>query len=138
MSDSDQVIALIKTINRAWTTGDLDALDDLFHDEMTIATPGFAAEGHGKAACVDNYREFLSLAEITSFKDDAWSVKIFEGDTAIVHYKFEMRYRTRVDAAEFCDVGDDLYVLKKNAATGEWRSCWRTNFPSLEALMGAE
>jgi ketosteroid isomerase-like protein len=122
--DREEITRILKEINRAWTRGRADELDQYFHEDMIIAQPGFGVRGEGKNACVVSYREFAGMASIQDLKESQYVVLVW-GDTAVASYKFEIEYE--LDGQAHQDSGYDLFVFTRQ--DGTWLAAWRTILP---------
>lgn len=116
-----EIISLIERINDSWTRGEFDALEEIFHNDMVIAKPGFGRMGVGKSACVDSYRGFYTKVEISDFEGFDYLVDIWE-DTAVVSYGFRVKYT--MEGREREDEGHDIFVFSRKE--GRWQALWRT------------
>lgn len=122
--DREEIIRILKEVNRAWTGGNPGDISKYFHEDMIIAQPGFGIRGEGRNACVDSYKEFTGMASIEGLRESEHVVLIW-GDTAVASYKFEVEYA--LDGQAHQDTGYDLFVFTRQA--GSWLAVWRTILP---------
>lgn len=111
----------VQQINRAWVSGEVDQIDDLFHPNAVIVHPGFEGRTEGRGDCVQSYLEFALQAQVQRLEEFDEQVDIVD-DTAVVSYGFEIDYETNGQA--FSESGTDLFVLTR--ASAGWQVIWRT------------
>lgn len=119
-----EIRQLLKKINEAWVNGHPEELEEYFHEDMVIAQSGLQAQGTGKKACVDSYKEFITHASILGLKESDHHIGVW-GDTAVASYKFELEYE--INGAKHHDSGVDLFIFTRQR--GNWRAVWRTILP---------
>ena len=122
--DREQIVHILKEINRAWTGGNADELGKYFHEDMIIAQPGFGIRGEGRTACVDSYKDFAGIARIQALRESGHVVLVW-GDTAVASYKFDVEYE--MDGQPHRDAGYDVFVFARQG--GAWLAVWRTILP---------
>ncbi len=128
-SDTEQdtregIRALLNNISDAWTKGRPEELEEYFHEDMVIASPGFKGGGRGKDDCVQSYKDFASHAKIREVRGSDHLIDVWS-DTAVASYRFEIDYE--INGQEHHDVGHDLFVFAREG--GKWLAVWRTIIP---------
>ena len=121
MSAHEQIAQLLARITKAWREGQLGTLDQIFHDGIVMAYPGFSVRAEGKVAVIGSYEEFCSNATVQLYVERDLQIDV-QGDTAIASYAFEMAY-TR-DGKSYKSTGRDLFVFAREDAV--WLAIWRT------------
>lgn len=119
-AEQEAVIATIRAINAAWRFNELEALDDLLHENVVFNAPGFAAEIRGREACIASYREFVTNAEVKDYEEKDYVVDVW-GKTAICRYTFVVSYELQGNSHE--DTGIDAFIMSRES--GAWRALWR-------------
>ncbi len=114
---------VVRRINRAWTSGDLDDMAELFHPDVVVVHPNFEGRSEGREACVGSYRDFAAQATVKRLDEFDPQVDVF-GDTAVVTYGFQLEYE--MGGAALLDRGRDLFVLRRRDGSGPWQVIWRT------------
>jgi ketosteroid isomerase-like protein len=122
--DREEIRQILKDINRAWTGGNPDELNQHFHDDMIIAQPGFGIRGEGRNACVESYKQFAGMANVQNLKESEMVILVW-GDTAVASYRFDIEYE--LEGQSHQDAGYDLFVLARQG--GKWLAVWRTILP---------
>lgn len=77
----EEIRQLLKKINGAWVECRPEELEEYFHRDMVIASPGFREWG-GKHTCIESYKEFTSNAAIREFKSSDPAIDVL-GDTSV-------------------------------------------------------
>lgn len=113
---------VIRLLNQAWRTGEVDAIDDLFHPDAVIVHPGWEGRTEGREACVQSYLDFAMQATVHRLEEFDTEVDVVN-DTAVVSYGFELDYE--MNGAPLSDSGTDLFVLTRGRG-GHWQVMWRT------------
>ncbi len=112
----NQVWTLIQTMNKCWTEGDPNDLNNFFHDNMVAITPTDKERLEGKDACVKGWSAFAQNTKIHFYKETNPKIDIY-GDTAIVTYYYDMSFDM---AGQTINTGgrDMMILVNEN---GEWR-----------------
>jgi hypothetical protein len=122
--DREKITRILKDINKAWTEGNPDDLNEFFHEDMVIAQPGYERMAAGKIPCVESYKIFASSAKVLSFKESEPLIDIW-GDTAAASYIFDLDYETK--GKSYSDTGIDMFIFIRTE--GKWKAVWRTIIP---------
>jgi ketosteroid isomerase-like protein len=111
----------VQQINKAWVSGEVEDIDELFHPNAVIVHPGFEGRTEGRADCVQSYMEFTMQAVVSRLDAFDEQVDVVD-DTAVVSYGFEIDYE--MEGRAYSDSGTDLFVLSRGPAG--WQVVWRT------------
>jgi uncharacterized protein (TIGR02246 family) len=111
----------VQKINRAWRTGEISDVGELFHPDAVIVHPGFEGRTEGREACLQSYRDFAAQATVRRLDEYDPQVDV-TGDTAVISYGFQIDYE--MDGETYADAGRDVFVLTR--AGGRWQAIWRT------------
>ncbi|MEW6283656.1 MAG: nuclear transport factor 2 family protein, partial [Candidatus Eremiobacterota bacterium] len=120
-ADRVAVVMVLKSINRAWQEGRLDALTGHLHEDVVMVPPGFQGSVRGAEACRQSFEAFLAAAKTEKFEESDFQIDIL-GDTAVTSYRFDMTYS--VGEQSFNEAGREIWVLVR--LEGRWRAAWRT------------
>jgi len=116
----EQVIDLMKTINRAWYEGNPGLLYNYFHKNMMIVTQDMKILGNGRDACIMSYMDFTKNTKIHNYKDYNYEVAIW-GNTALVSYKFDISYEMK--RMTYDETGKDIFFF--TFEEDKWQAVWR-------------
>jgi uncharacterized protein (TIGR02246 family) len=120
---------LVRESNRAWSSGSLHELADFFDERVVLIKPGMTGRLDGREAVVATYAAYNMHCRTQSFEEREHEVAIV-GDTAVVTYRFEIRYEAVADGTQHDDVAQEVLVLRK---TDRWRAVFRTQTEPEEA-----
>jgi uncharacterized protein (TIGR02246 family) len=124
MTDEQREIwELIRRANRAWVAGAAHEVAALFDDAAVVVAPGLQGRVEGREAVVRSYEEYIHHARTHSFEEQEHAIDVF-GDTAVVTYRFAIRYTRNDEDAEREESGQEIIVLRRGA--GGWKAIWRT------------
>jgi uncharacterized protein (TIGR02246 family) len=110
--------------NRAWREGRPREVGGLFHEDA-VALVGPGRRLVGRNAIVQSYVDYCASVKTHVFAEQTHSVEVF-GDTAVVQYRFSVRYELGGQVHD--EVGQEILVFVPRA--GEWRAVWRTQTPA--------
>src|ERR1700682_2586712 len=114
---------LIRRSNRAWISGATHEVANLFDEAAVVVAPGLQQRVEGRDAIVRSYEDYVHHARTHSFEELEHSVDVF-GDTAVVTYRFAVRYTLNGEAAERDETGQEVLVLRLDQSG--WKLIWRT------------
>jgi ketosteroid isomerase-like protein len=118
--DEKTILNVVNAINGAWVRGEADAIAEHLHDRIVVAGPDGSIMAEGREACVESYRAFISAATISAFDARDHVLRIW-GDTAVVSYRFSIRYA--MQSAMHDDTGRDTFIFTRDSE--RWRAVWR-------------
>ena len=127
MSDKDDIRALIRASNRAWTSGAPQDTAPFFHEKAVLVAPKMAARIEGRDAIVDSYVQYCDHARTLSFDELEASVDVF-GDTAIAMYRFAVRFEPLPVGDIRDETAQEILVLRRGKKG--WQIVWRTQTPA--------
>ncbi len=110
-----EVLEAVQGLNRAWTTGNVDALKGYFHRDMVAITPTEDKRLEGKEACIDAWEAFVKAAKIRYWKEFDHKIQLYE-NTAVVTYYFDMSFD--MGGQNITMGGRDMFVMVKEH--GQW------------------
>jgi uncharacterized protein (TIGR02246 family) len=114
---------LVRRSNRAWISGATHEVSNLFDQAAVVLAPGLRQRVEGRDAIVRSYEDYVHHARTHSFEELEHSVDVF-GDTAVVTYRFAVRYTLNAEAAERDETGQEVLVLRRDPFG--WKLIWRT------------
>jgi ketosteroid isomerase-like protein len=120
---------LVRESNRAWTSGSTHELSDLFDEHAVVIAPALQGRVEGREAIVASYVSYNMHAKTHSFEEMEHQVDLF-GDTAVITYRFQVRYEVIADGAQHDETAQEILVLRR---TDRWRVLWRTQTEAEEA-----
>ncbi|MDP4174819.1 MAG: nuclear transport factor 2 family protein [Bacteroidota bacterium] len=115
-TEKQLVLDLVQKMNKCWTEGDPCLVDNYFHEKMVAMNPSQSGRILGKEACVNGWVGFNKSTSIKSWKEIDPLVEIFNSDTAIVTYNFEILYD--MNGISYDIKGKDMFTLIKE--NGKW------------------
>jgi ketosteroid isomerase-like protein len=113
---------LVRESNRAWVSGSTKELAALFDDHAVVIAPALQGRVEGRDAIVASYASYNMHTKTHSFEEMEHQVDLF-GDTAVVTYRFQIRYELLADGVVQDETAQEVLVLRK---TDRWRVLWRT------------
>ena len=116
-----EVKEAVAQLTAAWRERRFSDIEPLLDEQAVFVAPRFARRREGRAACVDSYRQFMSVAEVTEYAQHDLVVDVW-GGTATVTYRFDMAWKMWGVAHR--EVGHDILVLARGDRG--WRVVWRT------------
>jgi uncharacterized protein (TIGR02246 family) len=125
MTEQEQQLwLLVRESNRAWISGSTHELADFFDEHAVLVAPRLAARVDGRDRIVASYVEYNTHARTDHFEELEHQVAIF-GDTAVVTYRFHIRYEVlaETDNNVHDEMAQEVLVLRK---TDRWRAIFRT------------
>ena len=117
---NEEIRLLVRKINDAWLTGNPDALNEFFHEDMIMKGPGFQTVGKGKQVCVQGYKDFLSQCVIKDYKESEPDIDVW-GETAVAVMPWKMTYE--LAGQEYTESGHDVFTFTHQ--NGKWLAVWR-------------
>jgi len=124
MTDEQQEIwELIRRSNRAWVAGAVHEVANLFADDAVVVAPGLQGRAEGRDAIARSYEDYVHHARTQAFEELEHSVDVF-GDTAVVTYRFSIRYSLTTEEGEREEMGQEVLVLRR--IPSGWKVFWRT------------
>jgi ketosteroid isomerase-like protein len=134
MDVEDEVIwSAVHAANRAWFEGRAHEVGALFHPRAVGVFPAAGQRLEGREAMVRSFADYTAQVHTLSFEESEPSIDRF-GDTAIVGYRFAVRYQLRAaePSAEAApkvldEQGYEVLVLVRER--GAWLAVWRSQVP---------
>lgn len=126
-SKSEDAVATMRRINRAWLDGQVEDLAPMVHPEIVMVLPGFAGRIQGREEFLAGFRDFCQNARIHEFREHDHQVDV-AGDMAVVTFRYEMVYER--SGERFRATGRDLWVFQSQGRS--WIAVWRTMFDTEE------
>jgi uncharacterized protein (TIGR02246 family) len=124
-----EVWDLVRESNRAWMSGSTHELMDLFEQDAVIVAPALQGRVEGRDAIVASFASYHLHAKTHSFEEMEHEVDVF-GETAVVTYRFQVRYELVADGVQHDETAQEVLVLRK---TDRWRVLFRTQTEAEEA-----
>ncbi|MFO7769366.1 MAG: nuclear transport factor 2 family protein [bacterium] len=124
-TDREQIIRAIRTTNEAWTSGEIERVQKLFHPAAVHVSPDFTRRVEGREAIVRSYEDFTRQAVTREFEEFDHSVDLF-GDSAVATYRFRVTYERNGEARRV--EGSEILVFRRMGQG--WQAIWRTQLPS--------
>jgi Domain of unknown function (DUF4440) len=112
---------VIRTINRVWLDGKVEALAPMVDPEIVMVFPGFAGRTQGREQFLAGFHDFCENAIVHEFHDHDYQNDLI-GDTAVVTFRYHMLYER--SGERYRATGRDLWVLR--VKDNEWIAVWRT------------
>jgi ketosteroid isomerase-like protein len=97
-------------MNKCWTEGNPDELNNYFHENMVSITPIDKNRLEGRTACVAGWSAFAKNATIHSWNERDHKIQLF-GDTAIVTCYFDISFS--MGGQTMTMSGRDMFALIK-------------------------
>jgi ketosteroid isomerase-like protein len=119
--DEHQVSLLIDKINSAWTKGRPQDLNELFHERIVMAFPGFGGRAAGKTKMIAGFEDFCTNARLHRFAESDRQIDIV-GDVAVATFAFDLIYER--EGQKYQSAGRDLWVFERSP--DNWLAVWRT------------
>jgi len=110
-AQQSEIRGVLSRLTAAWREERFDELEDILHQSVVFALPGFTNRVEGRTACVDTYRRFMSNARVVDY---------LERDTAV-----DIAYQ--MDGKSHRDTGHDVFVFVREES--RWQVVWRTMIP---------
>ena len=110
-----EVWHIVQQLNKAWTTGNPEALKDFFHRDMVAITATDRLRLEGKEACIASWKAFSDAAKIHYWKEIDPKIRLY-GDTAVVTYYFDMSFD--MGGQSITMGGRDMFVMVREE--GKW------------------
>ncbi len=124
MTDEERDIGeLIRRSNRAWVAGAVHEVANLFAEDAVVVAPGVQGRVQGRDAILRSYEDYVHHARTHAFEELEHAVDV-SGDTAVVTYRFSIRYSMSSENAEREEMGQEVLVLRRGP--GGWKVIWRT------------
>mgnify|MGYP000482834772 CR=1 FL=1 len=111
----EEILNFIKAMNKCWTEGNPDDLNNFFHENMVAITPTDKNRLEGKTACVAAWSSFAKNTKIISWAERDHKILMF-GDTAIAAYYFDISISMGAQTINMS--GRDMFTLIKEK--GAW------------------
>ena len=105
-----EIKEILKSISRAWSSGDPAELNRYFHDEIKIISTDMKVVGDGKALCIQSYMDFISKAEIKHYEENDPEVYVFD-QTAVAFYAYRIAWN--IENQSFDEKGQEMYVFSR-------------------------
>ena len=118
-TNEHEVWATVQAMNRCWTCGNLEHLEDLrdyFHAKMVAITPTDRLRVEGREACIAGWSGFARAAAIRHWTENEPKIHIYN-DTAVVTYYFDMAFD--VGGEKVALGGRDMLIMVKE--DGRWQ-----------------
>jgi general stress protein 26 len=125
-----KVLHAIETINNTFKRGTgFERLGSLFHDDVVMVLPGFAARMQGRDVCLKSYEDTCSQMKFHKLDALDEHVDVY-GSTAVVSYKYE--YTWEYHGKKLDDDGHEIMVFVRDG--DDWKMAWRTLIPRLRQV----
>ncbi len=111
----NEVWQVVQDMNKTWTTGNPDGLNNFFHRDMVAITATDKLRLEGKDKCVASWKSFSDAAKIRYWKEIDPKVQLY-GNTAVVTYYFDMSFDMGGHTINMG--GRDMFVMLKE--DGKW------------------
>jgi len=122
MNTEEQAIwQAVHNANRAWMSGNPLGVEQLFHQNVICVAPGFARRSEGRQAMVESFVDYCAHVKTHFFEEKNPAIDLF-GDTAVVNYRFSVRFEA--DGTVTDEDGQEILVFVRE--NGSWKVIWRT------------
>jgi ketosteroid isomerase-like protein len=123
LSDEEQQLwlAVIES-NRAWRSGSMHELANFYDEKAVAIAPQLSERLDGREAILASYADYHLHARTHEFEEQEHQIALF-GDTAVVTYRFHIRYELLAEGEMHDESAQEILVLKK---TDRWRVIFRT------------
>ena len=111
-------------MNRAWSKGKLEKLEEYFHKDVVMVAPEFNARAEGREACIESYEEFIGRATVAAFRESDIVIDIW-GATGVSTYSWDIEYE--LGGQVYKETGRELLVFVRTR--GRWQLVWRALMP---------
>ena len=118
------LVQLMREINRAWSGGHPEKLNDYFHEDIIIVSPDLTVLGEGRDACVRSYQDFVSSAGILDYREYDFDARVWT-NTAVITYTYDIAWES--EGKSFQETGKDLFAFTRK--NGRWQAVWRKRMP---------
>jgi ketosteroid isomerase-like protein len=122
--DKTEIRGILEKINKAWSKGNPDDLNEYFHEDLVILSPELQRMGEGKEACVQSYKDFMAQAVVHEYRERDYAIDVW-GNTAVATYAFEIAYE--MNGQTFQESGHDMFVFSRDEE--KWLVVWRMVIP---------
>ena len=113
----EEVWETVKRLNRVWTEGDANGLDEYFHRDMVAICPTDRLRLEGQKACVAGWKGFTDSARVLHWKELEPRIDLYGGGRfAVVTYYFDMAFETGGRTVQMG--GRDMFSLVEE--DGRW------------------
>jgi len=123
-AQQSEIRGVLSRLTAAWREERFDELEDILHQSVVFALPGFTNRVEGRTACVDTYRRFMSNARVVDYLERDTAVDVW-GGTAVATYYYDIAYE--MDGKSHRDTGHDVFVFVREES--RWQVVWRTMIP---------
>ena len=123
-AEAQEIWKTVLDANRAWMSGNPRDVGKLFHQNVVFVVPGFSQRIEGREAMVESFVDYSTHVKTHFFEEKNPAIDVF-GDTAIVNYRFSVRYE--IDGRVADEDGQEILVFAR--ANGSWHAVWRTQVP---------
>jgi ketosteroid isomerase-like protein len=123
--EETQLWLQVRESNRAWMSGSMHELGDFYDEKAVAIEPQLAGRLDGREAILASYTDYNLHARTHEFEEQEHQIALF-GDTAVVTYRFHIRYEMLADGELHDESAQEILVLKK---TDRWRAIFRTQTP---------
>jgi uncharacterized protein (TIGR02246 family) len=120
-SDSQKIWDAVRESNQAWLSGRPEEVSRLFHEDAVAVFTDAGRRLAGRDAIVRSYVEYCQGERTLAFNELDHEVDMF-GDTAVVSYRFLVRYEAEGKVHDEC--GQEILVFMRRQ--GRWGVVWRT------------
>ncbi|MFH0809502.1 MAG: nuclear transport factor 2 family protein [Pseudomonadota bacterium] len=113
-----EVWETVQTINRLFTSGRSDGLEEYFHEDMVAITAMDRRRIEGREACVASWKAFAEAATVDYWHETDPRIHLMaDGRCAVVSYYYDSRFEIGGQTVEA--KGRDMVVLVHEA--GRWQ-----------------
>jgi hypothetical protein len=116
----NEILSIIKNINKAWLQGNIEDLRKYFHQEIIMISPDFRNRMSGIETILESYKDFFSRSIIHSFAESDFHIHIFD-NTAAADYYYHIVYE--INGKKYGGTGREIWTLSK--IKNKWLAVWR-------------
>ena len=88
-SDKDIIRQILLTINKVWSKGNPDDLNEYFHEDLVILSPELQRMGEDKGAFEQSYKDFMAQAMVHDYREMDHIIDVWE-NTVVATYAFDI------------------------------------------------
>ena len=111
-----EVWQTVQALNRAWTSGRVEELENYFHEDIVAITPTDRQRLEGRTTCIAGWAAFVDQAKILTWKETDPQVRVFGDDAAVVTYYYDLF--VEMSGKEMHLAGRDMFLMVNEG--GRW------------------